>query len=157
MPHPDIFAAPMPLFERLEDDEPFSSEEYHIQRLLSADELRASVRAELMRLLNTRRGAARGKRPLGVLEYGLPDWSAHSAARSADRSALERDIVDAIRVFEPRLVEPRALVEPDPDAPFRLWLRIVGGLQAGNRVWPVAFAAALVDGQPLHIVDERLA
>ncbi|MEX3959685.1 type VI secretion system baseplate subunit TssE [Trinickia sp. EG282A] len=149
--------APMPLFERLEDDAPFEADEPHIRRTLDPEALRASVRAELMRLLNTRRGATRTAARLDVLHYGLSDWTAKFAARGVDRSALERDVADAIRAFEPRLGQPRAEVDLDPDAPWGLRLRITGNLQAGGQSWPVAFVAQLLDGQPVHIADERLA
>jgi type VI secretion system lysozyme-like protein len=149
--------APAPLFELLEDDAPFSSLEIPPRRTLSPDALRDSVRADLMRLLNTRRGQVRGRRPLDVLSYGLPDWSARYAAHAADRSAIERDIVAAILAFEPRLAHPRAEVAPDPDAPWRLQVRITGQLRAGTVHWPVAFVAQLVDGQPIGVVNERVA
>ncbi|GAB2899650.1 type VI secretion system baseplate subunit TssE [Paraburkholderia jirisanensis] len=159
MQNPAPPVAPMPLFERLEDDAPFVSYEPQVRRTLTADELRGSVRAELMRLLNTRRGTARDGRPLDVLYYGLPDWSARSAARSADHAALARDVVEAIRAFEPRLQQPRAQIEADPQAPWRLQLRIMGSLADGNGngTTRVAYVAQLVDGQPVGIVDERLA
>jgi type VI secretion system lysozyme-like protein len=147
----------MLLFERLEDDAPFSSAEPSVRRTLTPDELRGSVRAELLRLLNTRRGTARAQRPLDVLHYGLPDWSASYAARSEDRGGLERDIVAAVSAFEPRLQQPRAQVEPDPDTPWRLRLRITGNLHTADGPWPVAYVAQLVDGQPVGMVDERLA
>ncbi|MEQ5843490.1 type VI secretion system baseplate subunit TssE [Paraburkholderia acidicola] len=157
MPAANDPVAPMPLFERLEDNAPFSATEIPIHRTLTAIELRASVRAELIRLLNTRRGRTSTRRPLDVLDYGLQDWSARSAARAADRSGLERAVVEAIEAFEPRLKQPRAQIEPEPDAPWRLRLRIVGTLDAGAGPWPVAFVAQLADGQPVGVVDERIA
>lgn len=153
----DAFAAPTPLFERLEDDAPFVLAETPAQRSLTRDGLRASVRAELIRLLNTRRGRTGARRPLDVLDYGLQDWSASDAARAADRSGLERAVVEAILAFEPRLGQPQAQIEPEPDAPWRLRLRIMGNLYAGAAPWPVAFVAQLADGQPVGVVDERIA
>ena len=157
MPNTAPPVAPMPLFERLEDDAPFVAHEAQVQRMLTVDELRASVRGELMRLLNTRRGTVRDGRPLDVLCYGLPDWSGSSAARSEDRAALARDVVEAVRAFEPRLLQPRAQIDADPQAPWRLQLRIMGSLDTGNGAAPAAYVAQLVDGQPVGIVDERLA
>lgn len=157
MPPAATAAAPMPLFERLEDDAPFAPTETPAQRSLGPDGLRASVRAELIRLLNTRRGRTGARRPLDVLDYGLPDWSASDAARAEDRSGLERAVVEAIAAFEPRLRQPRAQIEPDPDAPWRLRLRIMGTLDAGAGRWPVAYLAQLADGQPVGVVDERIA
>ncbi|WP_207005389.1 type VI secretion system baseplate subunit TssE [Trinickia mobilis] len=151
--------APVPLFERLEDDAPFSADEPSVQRLLTPDALRDSVRAELVRLLNTRRGKtpAAARRPLDVLLYGLPDWSASHAARAADRATLERDIVEAVTAFEPRLGAPHAQIEPDPDVPWRLRLRITGHLATADGRWPVSYVAQLADGQPVGVVDERIA
>jgi type VI secretion system lysozyme-like protein len=147
----------MPLFERLEDEAPFVSAETPARRSLGPDGLRASVRAELIRLLNTRRGRTGARRPLDVLDYGLQDWSARDAVRAEDRGGLERAVVEAIMAFEPRLRQPRAQLEPEPDAPWRLRLRIMGTLDAGAGPWAVAFVAQLADGQPVGVVDERVA
>jgi type VI secretion system lysozyme-like protein len=149
--------APMPLFERLEDDAPFLADEVPVRRTLCADALRASVRDELLRLLNTRRGTAKVRRSPDVLLYGLPDWSAYSASRAADRAGLERHVVEAVRAFEPRLRQPRAQVEPDPEVPWRLRLTITGSLRTEYGEWPVTYVAQLADGQSIGIVDERLA
>ena len=157
MPSAAIPLAPMPLFERLEDDAPFTQDEAPVQRTLTPQALRDSVRGELIRLLNTRRGSARAGLPLNVLDYGLPDWSANDAARTGDRSSLARDVLEAIAAFEPRLAQPRAEVEPDPEAPWRLRLRIAGILRTPDGGWPVAWVAQLIDGQPVGIVDERIA
>ena len=99
----------------------------------------------------------RARRPLNVLDYGLPDWSANDAARNDDRSGLERDVLEAIAAFEPRLRQARAQVEVDPDAPWRLRLRIAGNLHTPDGAWPIAFVAQLIDGQPVGIIDERIA
>jgi type VI secretion system lysozyme-like protein len=126
-----VFVAPMPLFERLADDAPFDAHERTdavAARSLDAQSLRESVRAELLRLLNTRRGRSRLD-AADVLHYGLPDWSALSGARAGDRSALEREVAQAIRAFEPRLAAPRVTIAPDADAPWRVCLRIAGLLR----------------------------
>jgi type VI secretion system lysozyme-like protein len=115
------------------------------------------VRGELIRLLNTRRGRTGAPRPLDVLHYGLQDWSASDAARAADRHGLERAVVEAILAFEPRLKQPRVQLEPEPDAPWRLRLRIMGTLEVGAGPWAVAFVAQLADGHPVGVVDERIA
>lgn len=161
-PRPVAFVAPSPLFERLADDTPFDSEEAvgdGAARLLDAAGLRASVRAELLRLLNTRRGVPRVPRAPEVLLYGLPDWSAQSAARAEDRAVLEREVADAVRAFEPRLHDPRVKIEPDEAAPWRLSLRIMGTLRSIHGVEHFVTYSAAFDGetQSIGIVDERLA
>ena len=72
---------------------------------------------------------------------------------------VERAVVEAIVAFEPRLRQPRAYIEAEPDAPWLLRLRIIGTLDAGTGTGPapVAFVAQLVDGQPVGVVDERIA
>ncbi|WP_321843975.1 type VI secretion system baseplate subunit TssE [Paraburkholderia bannensis] len=155
---PPAFVAPMPLFERLADDAPFDAHERTdamAARRLDAQGLRDSVRAELLRLLNTRRGRSM-RETADVLHYGLPDWSALSAARAGDRSTLERDVAQAIRAFEPRLAAPRVTIEPDADAPWRLCLRIAGllcGLDGAQQ--PARFLVRFdADSHTPGIVDE---
>jgi type VI secretion system lysozyme-like protein len=157
---PAVLIAPMPLFERLADDAPFELEERGNElaaRMLDAAGLRASVRAELLRLLNTRRGSPRVPRAPEVLLYGLPDWSAQSAARAEDRAVIEREVAEVVRAFEPRLQAPRVKIEPDEGAPWRLCLRIMGTLRGNDGIeHPVTYIAGL-DGetQSIGIVDER--
>ena len=66
-------------------------------------------------------------------------------------------VVEAILAFEPRLKQPRVQLEPEPDAPWRLRLRIMGTLEVGAGPWAVAFVAQLADGHPVGVVDERIA
>lgn len=157
-----VAVAPMPLFERLVDDAPFDAHESVDElaaRTLDAAGLRASVRSELLRLLNTRRGTPRMPRTPDVLLYGLPDWSGQSAARAEDRAVIEREVAEAIRAFEPRLRGPRVKIEPDAAAPWRLCLRIRGTLRGSDGVEHVVTYVAGQDGetQSIGIVDERLA
>jgi type VI secretion system lysozyme-like protein len=167
---PSALIAPMPLFERLADDAPFEAEERGGElaaRMLDAAGLRASVRAELLRLLNTRRGTPRfsdsPQRAAAILPevllYGLPDWSGQSAARAGDRAVIEREVADAVRAFEPRLRGPRVKIEPDEGAPWRLCLRIMGTLRGSDGVEHAITYVAGLDGetQSIGIVDERLA
>lgn len=166
---PPALIAPMPLFERLADDAPFELEERGGElaaRMLDAAGLRASVRAELLRLLNTRRGTPRSSRSPHatealpeVLLYGLPDWSGQSAARAGDRALIEREVADAVRAFEPRLHRPRIKIEADEDAPWRLCLRIMGTLRGSDGAEHAITYVAGFDGetQSIGIVDERLA
>jgi type VI secretion system lysozyme-like protein len=157
-----IAIAPMPLFERLADDAPFDAHEPLgdvAARTLDAAGLRASVRAELLRLLNTRRGKPDVARAPEVLLYGLPDWSGQSAARAEDRAVIEREVTEAVRAFEPRLRDPRVTIEPDAGTPWRLCLRIRGTLLGSDGVEHVVTYVAGQEGetQSIGIVDERLA
>ncbi|VWC49457.1 hypothetical protein BLA23254_07666 [Burkholderia lata] len=153
MTNASVPAVRTPLLALLEDDSPFSIDEVPPPAFTLA-QLRASVRAELTRLFNTRRRPEHARRRLDVLQYGLPDWSVRYAARADDRVTLERDMTAAIIAFEPRLVRPRVEVEPDADTPWRLRVRITGLLRAEGTNSPVVYAAELADGLPIGVVDE---
>jgi type VI secretion system protein ImpF len=101
-------------------------------RAQSAQALQAAVRRDLEALLNARRpwaslpdrhAALRGS----ILGYGLPDFAAGAFNALATRTALVREISEAIRRFEPRLTELRViLLEPDSIEPvLRLLIQAV--------------------------------
>lgn len=123
-----------PLFERLAATaEDRGSADFDRQAL--AD----SVRGELLRLLNTRRGSRPLTTPASVLDYGIADWSALQAERSADRRQLSREIRDAILRFEPRLQPGEIELLPIEGQRQRLRVRLNGVLRGGARRWPVSF------------------
>ncbi|WP_271407774.1 type VI secretion system baseplate subunit TssE [Pseudomonas sp. Q1-7] len=137
-----------PLFERLAaqaDEAP----------AFDREALAESVRAELTRLLNTRRGSTRSGRPLTLLDYGIADWSALQARRGDDRRQLLREIRAAVQHFEPRLQLTDVDVEPIPGQPQRLCIRLGGNLRSGRRAWPAVF---VIDNQDegLEVRHERL-
>lgn len=96
------------LLDRLCDDARSNPIESSEQRVMSKQQLRAAVLRDLSWLLNS-------VQPLGslaecyptavdsVLNYGLPSISGQLASR-IDISHLERNILDAIRRFEPRIL-----------------------------------------------------
>jgi type VI secretion system lysozyme-related protein len=138
-----------PLFERLASSEAESTREFDRQDLLD------SVHAELGRLFNTRRGPLTRTTPASVIDYGIADWSALQQQRSDDRRRLARDIREAIMHFEPRLLLGEVQVNPLPEHPQRMSIRLLGELRSGQQHWPVAFVIE-PGGEGLEVRDERL-
>ncbi|TKJ86415.1 type VI secretion system baseplate subunit TssE [Pseudomonas koreensis] len=138
-----------PLLERLASSEADSTREFDRQDLLD------SVHAELGRLFNTRRGPRTLTQPPSVIDYGIADWSALQQQRSDDRRRLARDIREAITHFEPRLILGEVQVNPVPEQPQRMSIRLLGELRSGRQRWPVAFVIE-PGGQGLEVRHERL-
>jgi type VI secretion system lysozyme-related protein len=138
-----------PLFERLASSEAESTREFDRQDLLD------SVHAELGRLFNTRRGPLTRTTPASVIDYGIADWSALQQQRSDDRRRLARDIREAITHFEPRLLLGEVQVNPLPEYPQRMSIRLLGELRSGQQHWPVAFVIE-PGGEGLEVRHERL-
>ncbi|MHA3735684.1 type VI secretion system baseplate subunit TssE [Pseudomonas sp. Eth.TT006] len=138
-----------PLFERL------ASGEADGERAFSQQDLLDSVHAELGRLFNTRRGSRALTQAPSVIDYGIADWSALQQQRSDDRRRLARDIREAVSHFEPRLNLGEVQVNPLPEQPQRLSIRLVGELRSGLQHWPVAFVIE-PGGEGLEVRHERL-
>src|SRR5579864_6435199 len=94
------------LFDRLVDLEPQTQKEIRPLRVLDKKGLKDSVRRELGRLLNTRRPIplAPHLEERTVINYGIPDFSSLSPHSDNDRKRLEFWMQEAIKNFEPRLV-----------------------------------------------------
>lgn len=137
----------VPLFDRLVEVEPVDPREKRLLGALDPRALRESVHRELERLLKTRSSLPVGRlleRPeLTVLEYGIPDLSAHSAGNAEDQVLLTGIVTRAIAAFEPRLREVRVSVVGLEGEQGKLRLRIDGVLSAGEIAEPVSFPALL--------------
>ncbi|MCU0071397.1 type VI secretion system baseplate subunit TssE [Pseudomonas koreensis] len=138
-----------PLFERLASSEADGVQAFDRQGLLD------SVHTELARLFNTRRGPRTLTSPPSVIDYGIADWSALQQQRSDDRRRLARDIREAITHFEPRLLLGEVQVNPLPEHPQRLSIRLLGELRSGTQHWPVAFVIE-PGNEGLEVRHERL-
>lgn len=138
-----------PLFERLTASEADTVQAFDRQALLE------SVRIELLRLFNTRRGQRPLTTPPSVIDYGIADWTALQQQRSDDRRQLSRQIREAIDAFEPRLQLGAVDVTPVPENPQQLSIRLQGELRSGKQHWPVAFVIENA-GDGLEVRDERL-
>ncbi|WP_313177383.1 type VI secretion system baseplate subunit TssE [Massilia sp.] len=142
-PHTD--PARLPLLERL-------GRKGH-GGVLDADGLRASVGAELLRLLNGRSASGRSE-GLSVPDYGIPDWTALYAANADDRQRLANGVARAVRAFEPRLRAPQAEVLLHPAGLRLLLVRLRGRLQIGGGQ-AVTYAITLgSDGARLVAIED---
>jgi len=133
------------LFDRLVDVH-LDHEHEQPLRILNHNQLKASVRRELDRLLNTRCSIPLhriGEEERSVVNYGIPDFSSLSP-HSADDLALIASIVgQTIAAFEPRLRQVRVEVGPASGAESALWLNISARLVVGVFAEPVSFPLIL--------------
>ncbi|CAK9892367.1 MULTISPECIES: type VI secretion system baseplate subunit TssE [Pseudomonas] len=133
------------LLDRLTDDEPGNLQEANDKRVLSLNQLKASVLRDLTWLLNTTSLLAAGatlNTPAGtsVVNYGLPALAGNSAS-NIDISALESIIYQAIATFEPRILRSslrvRAQVAPGEMNNNALSFEIEGDLWAQPAALPL--------------------
>jgi type VI secretion system protein ImpF len=134
------------LFDRLAGEEPALA-------TTGRPALAGSIARELERLFNTRTPtelAALARRPAAVIDYGIPDLSLFPPADAEARTRLADELVRAIRLWEPRLLEPQVTVERAAGRADGLVARIVGRLRQGAEGEPVSFVLALDDSPAGH-------
>jgi type VI secretion system lysozyme-like protein len=117
------------LFDRLVGPH-FDADEERPVRILNRDQLRASIRRELERLLNTR-------------NYGIPDFSSLSAQNADDLALIASIIAQTISAFEPRLSQVTVDVLPVDEKEASLWLYIDGVMAVDLFNEPVSFPVLL--------------
>ena len=115
----------------------------------SVNDVRESIRAELIRLLNSRRSALARSESYGELDrslvnYGIPDFTGANMRAGDDRESLRLEIERTIRLFEPRLSSVRVeLLSPEQPSDRTVRLRIHAQLKVFDRTEPVAFESQL--------------
>ncbi len=110
-------------------------------------ELRQAVTRDLEWLLNTRQWwptelDSLEEAPRSILTYGIPDLSVFSWISHGDRKEICSSIEEAIRTFEPRLIQRTvkvAVVETAAADDFRVRLRIDAVLHVEPYTEPVSF------------------
>ncbi len=136
------------VLDRLIDTEPASRAEERLSRAQSVRMMKAAVRRDLEWLLNTRRIFLEPPESLkevnsSVYVYGLPDFSTFTMASASDQTRLVRQLVSAIKMFEPRLSNVRVVPIESSDRPRtglqELRLRIEGLLRMDPSPEPVSF------------------
>lgn len=134
------------LFDRLVDEHLDEPIEPQPRRVLDRDELLDSIRRELALLLNTRSNRSvdpDDRDGWTVLDWGLPDFSPAFTRSPSDRRRLAEIIEHAIRVFEPRLLDPEVRVLEPRDDEHALQVHVAGSVRLGALSEPVAFPLTL--------------
>jgi type VI secretion system protein ImpF len=135
----------LPILDRLIDLEPKNAFEVPLSRAQSARVLKNAVRRDLEWLLNTRRipelpDASLRELSSSLYLYGLPDFSTHTLASTADQAILLRRLTATIKLFEPRLANVRVIPMPTEETGLKdLKVRIEGMLLMDPAPEPVSF------------------
>ena len=133
------------LFDRLVDIPDWDERERPL-RVLNSEQLKASVRRELERLLNTRCSIPLhqvSEEERSVVNYGIPDFSSLSPHNADDHTLIASIVGQTITAFEPRLRQVRVEVGPVSAAESALWLNISAELAVGMFAEPVSFPVIL--------------
>jgi len=140
-----IAGARVPLFDRLDLD-PEIDDEQRPFRILTREQLKASIRRELGRLLNTRCSLSLdqvGEEERSVINYGIPDFSSLSAHNADDQILIGRIIAQTVTAFEPRLRNVLVEARPVPNSEATLYLLIEATMTIGQFNEPVYFPVVL--------------
>lgn len=148
------------IVDRLLDFEPKLSTEAPKSRSQGLRELKQSVRRDLEWLLNTRHTA--DKVPEGLEElnkslaiYGLPDFTGLSSKNNDDRKSLIRDVETALRIFEPRFMNLKVILEEINSVERGVKFRIQATLRVEPTPEPVVFDTILQVGSGGFEVKEK--
>lgn len=131
------------VLDRLIDREPKNQSEAPLGRAQSERLLKAAVQRDLEWLLNTRRIFLEPDESLkevnrSVYNFGLPDFSHYTMSSSSDQSRLIRQVLTAIKAYEPRLANVR-IVPLESGVVQQCHLRIEGMLLMDPSPQPVSF------------------
>lgn len=145
--------APVPLFDRLVDREPWGAREVRPQRTLDEEGLLASVQREAERLLGTRcalpllEAEALPSEERSVIDYGLPDLGSLHPDDPGSRERLAGVLARALSAFEPRLRQVRVSVERLSVEERRVEATVHALLVKGRLTEPVSFP---ISGEVIH-------
>jgi len=136
------------VLDRLIDLDPKRSEELPLSRSQSLREFKANVCRDLEWLFNSRQPLETPQLTKllrnSVYSYGLPDITSMSASSIRDRKRLSQSLEEAIRIFEPRILNPRVTLATTEDGKvMRLRFVIEGLLRVDPSPEPVSFDTVL--------------
>jgi type VI secretion system lysozyme-like protein len=140
-----IAGARVPLFDRLDLSSEIDDEQRPF-RILTREQLKASIRRELGRLLNTRCSLSLdqvGEEERSVINYGIPDFSSLSAQSDDDQILIGRIVGQTVTAFEPRLQKVTVDVRPVPNSEAGLYLFIDAMIVVDEFNEPVYFPVVL--------------
>jgi type VI secretion system protein ImpF len=142
---PGDITVTLSVLDRLIDREPKSQSEAPLTRSQSVRLLKAAVQRDLEWLLNTRRIFQEPDESLkeinrSVYVYGLSDFSQYTMASAADKAKLLRQLLNTIKIFEPRLANVRLVPVETADGGIQQFrLRIEAMLLMDPSPEPVSF------------------
>jgi len=148
------------VLDRLIDLEPKSSQEAPKSHSNSLRELKQSVRRDLEWLLNTRSFIDDIDENLeevrkSVIFFGLPDFTGISAKSHTEQKRLSKAIEKAIKIFEPRFLNLKVILEPLSDIDRLMKFRIEASLDTEPTPEPIAFDTVLQLGSGEFEVQEK--
>ena len=136
----------MPLFDRLQDDEPFEKEENPVKKTYDVDQMRESVLRELLEMLDTR--VTFNKKDFKDVDfyeksvfglkcgypffYGISDFSFYDISNAQGKQSLEDEIRTAIEIFEPRLENVTIKVQETSQENQSISLQLGASLKVGE-------------------------
>ena len=142
---PGDITVTLSVLDRLIDREPKAQTEAPLSRSQSVRILKTAVQRDLEWLLNTRRIADEPDEALKEINkslyiYGLPDFSQYTMASLSDQAKLIKQILNTIKLFEPRLGSVRIVpVETQETGIQQFRLRIEAMLLMDPAPEPVSF------------------
>jgi len=135
-------AGPSPLLDRLVGTGPSTAGLEGSRKMLTRDQVLASVQKELMDLINTRLSVSIGElegEERTVLNYGFPDLSLFSVLADPASDKISEYLSQTIAAYEPRLDNVRVEVKEFSNDRRELWVVVSGDLYVGESVEPVNF------------------
>lgn len=155
----DPSLVPMPLFDRLIDEQPGFRRESPPLRTLDRRGLKESVRRELENLFNQRSSSPAHRLEavdLTVVDYGIPDFAPLGPGNPDDAAELAGRLQRVIEAFEPRLQEVEVEIDVQRGGDRGLEAVVRGILTIDEVREPVSFPALLkasdsevrIDGDP---------
>lgn len=153
-------AVTLSVLDRLIDMDPRSQREAPRSRSASLQEMKIAVRRDLEWLLNSRTfldaeelGLEEAKKSVAV--YGLPDITGMGAENPDEQRRLARSLEHAIRIFEPRFLNPRISLEPPTEVDRSIRFRIEAQLDVDPAPEPVVFDTVLQMGSGDFAVSQK--
>jgi type VI secretion system protein ImpF len=148
------------VLDRLLDFEPKASTESPKSRSKSLAELKQAVRRDLEWLLNTRQYLGSVDENLeevnkSVAVYGLPDFTGVSAKSHLEMKRLTLAVENALKIFEPRFLNVKVMLEPVNNIDRLLKFRIEAQLNIEPSPEPIAFDTVLQLGSGDFQVKEN--
>lgn len=142
---PNLFTAP--LFKKLMDENTEIPFEKIPDSFLSFEELQSSIAEELSQLLNTRisvfwKDYVQNNRTI-PFSYGVDITTAIYTENAVEMRKLETHVENAIKTFEPRLIDPKAYIQGFGKDPSSLFINIDASVMAENRRIPMSFPIIL--------------